>query len=98
MFDRGDNIQYLTQAGIVFLTYLFVMSLFFFVLSPVVDGFFNVYNNLEVGLATDEVQFFGPLFQTACKIILALGVAIPITWFIFWVFNRDPNWERRRYF
>jgi hypothetical protein len=98
MFDSGTGkIQYITQAGLVFLVFAFVMTLLYFVLSPVVDGFFNAFNVLEMGDATDEIQLYGPLLHTATKIILALGVTIPTVWFIFWCFNREPSEMRRRF-
>ena len=97
MFD-GDRIQYLTQAGVIFLVYLFVMIVLFFALSPIVDGFFGNFGSLEVGDATDEIQTYSPVYHFACRMILAMGIAIPIVWFIFWCLSHDPTTRRRRYF
>lgn len=97
MFDT-DRIQYLTQAGVIFLIFLFLMIVFFYVMSPFVDAFFGTYNTLEVGDATDEVAYYGPLFYSAIKIGLAISVAIPMTWFIFWVFHKQSTGYRRRYY
>ena len=97
MFD-GQNIRSLTYAGVLFLVYLFIMVVVFMVLSPFVDSFFDTYNELEAGEATDEIAFFGPLYHTAIKIVLAGGIAIAPAWFIGWVFNREPAQYRRRYY
>ena len=95
--DSG-KIQYITQAGVIFITLLFTMSVYFYVVSPFVDSFFTTYNTLQVGDATDEVAYYGPLLYTAVKIILALGIVMPIVWFIFWCLHKHPSTQRRRYF
>lgn len=82
------RISYLTQAGVLFLVYLFISMVIFFTVGPFMDAFFDNYNTLEAGEATDEIAFFGPLFQLAVRIMLALFVAFPFVLFIFWVFNR----------
>lgn len=92
----GDDISYITQAGVVFIAFFFTMAVAFYILSPVVESFFGTYNALQVGDATDEVQFFGPLLHTACKIILALGVAIPVAWFVFWCMSRQTSHYKGR--
>lgn len=97
MFDT-DRIQYITQAGATFIILLFLMIVVFYTISPFVDSFFTTYNSLQVGDATDEVAYYGPLFYSAVKIVLALAVAIPVTWFIFWCFHRQPSQYRRRYY
>ena len=94
----SDRIQYLTQAGVIFLVYTFIMIVVFYSLSPFVDSFFGTYNSLQVGDATDEVAYYGPLFYTAVKIGLAVAVAIPMTWFIFWALHRQPSQYRGRLF
>ena len=95
---QGAGIQYLTQAGLVFLTLLFTAFLYFYIMSPVVDAFFGVFTGLQVGHATDEVAFYVPLLHTAIKIVLALSVAIPMVWFIFWCLHREPKTRQVRFY
>lgn len=100
MFQDYD-INNIVVAGVVFLVFLVVMIISFYCLNPLVDGFFNNYKTIDVGNlgdATDKVAYFSPMFQTACKVIFALGIASPFAWFVFWVFSREPAVYRRRYF
>lgn len=98
MFDDYE-INNIVIAGVVFLVFLAVMIITYFCLAPVVDGFFNNYKTIDVGdlgSASDKVAYFSPMFQTACKVMLALGIASPCAWFVFWVFSREPGLYRRR--
>ena len=96
MVEEGYDIDNIILAGVVFLVFMCVAIITYFVLSPVVDSFFDSYNVMQVGEATDEIAYHGPILQNACKIIFALGLAFPVAWFVFWVFSREPGLYRRR--
>jgi hypothetical protein len=93
----GDRIQYITHAGLILIVYALMMLIFFFVMSPVVDGFFTSYATLQVGDATVQVQRYGPVYHFVVKMMLAICLASPSTWFIFWAFSREPSKYRYKY-
>ena len=49
------------------------------------------------GDATVQVQTYGPVYEFVVKMMLAICLASPITWFIFWCFSREPSKKRYRY-
>lgn len=78
------------QAGIVFIVYLFVMILLYYILSTPIDTFFDGLLSADLGLATGDMAFHGPNIEWALKLVFAIGISIPVTWFIFWIFSREP--------
>lgn len=84
-----DNI---IMAGIVFVVYLAIAIMVFFVLSGPVDALFD---SIDAGAQlTDAAPYMDqhlPYLRQGVNIAFALGIAFPATWFIFWVFSRDPD-------
>ena len=75
-----------------------MISIFYFLSGPVAS-IFDGFQNIPLGEATDEMALHSPNIEWAINLVFALGAAIPITWFIFWVFSQDPfqGIRRRRY-
>jgi len=96
LFDLG--IRSITQAGVLFLAFLFMVVVFYFVLSGPVDAIFDGFDDVDDPISGDEIDLFLPNIRTAMNIAFALMLATPITGFIMWVFSREPFYERyRRY-
>ena len=87
---NGNGIYTITHAGIIFLVYMALMIMLYFLLSPAVDAMFAAFTGSHFGLANEEMAQFVPNYLLAVKMAFALGFAAPITWFIFWVFSREP--------
>lgn len=94
MFENTDNYpQSLTKAGVVFLVFLTIVLIAFFTLYPVVSALFDAFDASDFGNAEDEKDTYLPLIRTVCTAFFAILIALPATWFIFWVFSREPNVE-----
>ena len=96
---RGD-IETLIQAGAIFLAYMFMAIVIFAIFSSPVEALMDGFMGMDVGsqLASDKMSQFIPLLKTAVQVAFAFGLAAPVTWFIFWIFSREPSIERyRRY-
>ena len=93
-----DEISSIIQAGVVFAVYLFVMILLYFVLSSPIDSVMNgIIGSASNTLASDEMTEFSPNFTWAVKLAFAISIAIPVTWFVFWLFSKEPFVGIRRY-
>jgi len=90
------NPNSITVAGVIMLIYLSVMIMFFYLLSTPVNAIFDGLSGTSLGEATDEMATFLPWIRTAVNMVFAIGIATPITWFIFWIFNREPDFSRYR--
>jgi len=86
-----DSINSIAYAGLVFITYLFLMVTIFFVLSGPVDTIMTAFSDGAVGTSyATQMNSYHAGFVLAIKIAFALGIAAPITWFIMWIFSREP--------
>lgn len=91
---NGDGIYTITHAGITFLVYMALMMMLYFLLSPAVDSIFAAFTGTSFGDATNELNYYVPIYKEAVKIAFALGLAAPAAWFIFWVFSRESSQSR----
>lgn len=81
----------ISKAGAVFVVYLFIVVAAYFLLSAPVDLIFDAFASADAAQASDELSTFIPQFRTALQIFFALFLALPVTWFVFWVFHREPG-------
>ena len=94
----SETVNNLVHAGVLFLVYLFIMICLYFFLSSPVDAMLNGISDVPLGEASDEMARFSPDIKWAVKAAFALGIATPLTWFVFWVFSKEPFiGYRRRY-
>jgi len=91
MFDDIDSIA---LAGVSFLIFLFMAIAVYFLLSAPVETVLDSFLSGDFGDANDELAEFVPLIKTGVKIAFALAIATPMTYFIMWVFHREPAHER----
>jgi len=91
----GGVIDSLSHAGVLFLVYLFLAVAVFFVVSSPTDAILSALDDADLGAASDEMNLYVPYYKSAIQIVFALGLAFPMTWFIFWVFSREPDWGYR---
>ena len=80
----------IVHAGLVFAVYLFVMVLLYFALSVPIDAIMDGLSEAPLGDASDEMAQHAPNINWAIKAACACGIATPLTWFIFWVFSKEP--------
>jgi len=86
----------IVHAGVIFAVYLFIMILLYFTLSGPVDAIMDGLTNAPLGEAEDEMDTHSPNINWAIKAIFACGIATPLTWFVMWVFSKEPYIGVRR--
>lgn len=84
------------KAGIVMIVYLFMILLAYFVLSTPITAIFDAFDDTDTGAATEQLDQFLPTIRTAFNMFFAMMAAVPMTWFIFWVMHREPDWGYTR--
>jgi hypothetical protein len=97
--DQGE-VRSLTKAGVVLAVYLFIVLLVYFALSGPVNALFNAFDSTNWGAAESQHASYMSLIRQAMTVFFAIFISIPIVWFFFWVFHREPayieyNQERR---
>ena len=97
MFD-DQPIDSLVKGGLAFLVFLVICLIAFFTLYPVTSALFDAFDSADFAEAEDEKDTYLPIIESACTAFFAILIALPSTWFIFWVFSREPDVSRyRRY-
>jgi len=91
MFEN-EQVDNIIHAGLILIVYMFCVILLYFVLSSPVDAIFDAIETGSVGTdAETYMTEFLPNIEWAVRVVFAIALAIPITWFIFWIFSREPD-------
>jgi len=96
MFDNGEP-RSLVQAGVTFLVFLTIALIAYFVISIPVNLIFDSFEATDFGNAETEKDTYLPIIRDCCTIFFAIFVSLPVTWFIFWVFHREPQFQQVNY-
>jgi len=94
---EGSQIENIVHAGVVFAVFLFIAILVYFTLSSPIDA---IMDGLESDPPEDSQPYVTehyPNLDWAIKAAFALGIATPATWFIMWIFAKEPfvGYKRR---
>ena len=92
MFENIE-VRSLTKAGVVLVTYLFVVLVIYFALSVPINTIFDGFDAADFAMAEDEKDTYLPIIRNALTIFFAILLSIPIVWFFFWVFHREPAYQ-----
>ena len=88
----------ITHIGAMFLVYLFIVIISYYLISTPAEALFDAFDDVDFGLAEDEKDSFLPLIRSCFTICMAIILGIPVTWLVFKVFSRDPDYYYyRRY-
>ena len=80
------------RAGVMMITYMFMVIVAYFLLSTPVELILGSFEGGNFGAATEHLDTHIPTMRTVFQMFFALLAAVPITWFIFWVSHREPDW------
>jgi hypothetical protein len=87
--DEVDNI---IHAGLILIVYLFCAVVLYFVLSSPVDMILGAIGGSAAGTpAETPMSYMLPNIAWAVRVVFAGSFAIPIAWFILWVFSKEPD-------
>ena len=87
------NSDSIALAGIVFVVYVFVMLVLALFLADPIDNILSSIGAADVPDANEHLDNYIPMYRSAVRLALLLGMATPFVVFIMWVFNREPVQE-----
>jgi hypothetical protein len=91
VFDgQGVEVQSLTKAGVILVVYLFVVLITYFALSGPINALYDAFQGANWAAAESHKVAYMALIRQTTLIVFAVFISIPITWFFFWVFHREP--------
>ena len=95
LFDgETGEVRSLTKAGVVLLVYLFIVLLTYFALSGPVNAIYGAFDSTNWGTGAESHHAsYMALIRQATTVFFAIFISIPIVWFFFWVFHREPSYQ-----
>lgn len=93
MREGTPEVRSLTKAGVVLAVYLFIVLLVYFLLSGPVEALYSALSSGSWGAAESQKVSYMALIRQATTIFFAIFISIPIVWFFFWVFHREPAYQ-----
>ena len=86
----------LENTGMLLLA-LFLIVILYFVISPATEAIFGGLEDADMSHANSERDLYIPHIRTCLNIAFSVAIASPIVLFIMRSFEREPNWDYRRY-
>jgi len=91
------EVSNIIHAGLIFIVYLFIAILLYYFLSYPIDILFDGFKSSSVGTdAESYVIWMYPNIKWAVNVVFALAIALPIVWFITWIFSREADFGMYR--
>lgn len=87
---EGIEVHSLTKAGVILIVALFTVLIMYFALSIPVNTLFDAFQGADWAAAEGHKIAYMALIRQATTVFFAILVSIPIVWFFFWVFHREP--------
>ena len=84
------------RGGIILIMYTFVMIVIYLVISGVFDDFVTSFEDVNLTNSDAEIEQSGGVIRTVFNMSFAGLVIIPILWFIYFAFYREPDWRFRQ--
>lgn len=81
--------------GIILSVYCFIVILFYIVLSSPFNQIMTGFQNINITESDSHIESSVTLERIIFNIIFAGLMIIPVIWFIYMTFYREPNWRFR---
>jgi uncharacterized BrkB/YihY/UPF0761 family membrane protein len=95
MFDNpSGEPRSLVTAGVRFLVFLMIALIIYFVVSIPVNMIFDSFQSTNFGAAETQKNTYMPIIRQCMTAFFAIFVSLPMTWFIFWCFHREPQYSQ----
>jgi hypothetical protein len=83
----------LIRAGVILAVFTFIVIITYFALSMPINAIYSGFENADFGNAEDEITSYMPIIRNVTTLFFAIFVSLPVTWFFFWVFHREPSYN-----
>jgi len=76
------------------MVYLFVVLASYMFISQPFEDMMTGMDNINASNSDTEVESATSTGRTVFNMVFALLGIVPIAWFVFWVFHREPDWRQ----
>lgn len=84
----------LIRAGVILAVFTFVVVITYFALSTPLELIYDGFDTGNMGAAESAMDTYLPIIRTATTLFFCILISLPVTWFVFWVFHREPSYQR----
>ena len=85
----------IVRSGIILIVYTLMMMVIYLIISGVFEDFVTSFEDVNLTNSDAEIEQSGGVIRTVLNLSFAGLVVIPILWFIYWAFYREPDWRLR---
>jgi len=83
------------QNGAIMAVYVFIVVILYMVLSTPFNSIIGDFEDLNMSNSDSEVEAGSSQVGTVFNMVFAGLVLVPLIWFVFWCFHREPDWRDR---
>ena len=83
------------RAGVILMVYLFVIITIYIFLSSPVDDIMSTFEDINLTASDSHIESNAGIGRTVFDMIFAVLGLVPVVWFVFWCFSREPDWRMR---
>ena len=85
----------IVHGGVILIVYVFVVIVCYSVISGAYDDIITGVENVNSTASDVKVEYAGTMIRTVFDLMFAGLVLVPVIWFVYWVFSREPDWRYR---
>jgi len=85
----------IVRNGSIMAIYVFIVIVIYMVLSSPFDDIMTGFEDINNTNSDSEVEQGSNWGRTVFDLIFAILVLVPLVWFVFWCFHREPDWRDR---
>jgi len=85
----------IVRSGAIMAIYVFVVIILYMVLSSPFEDIMGSYDNINSTASDSHIEHGSSISRTVFDMIFAGLVIVPLVWFAFMCFYREPDWRDR---
>jgi hypothetical protein len=83
----------IVRNGVMMAVYVFIVVVLYIIISSPFNDIMSSYEDVNLTSSDAEVEQGASMGRTVFDIIFAMFILIPIIWFVFMCFYREPDWR-----
>jgi hypothetical protein len=85
----------IVHGGVILIVYVFVVIACYTFISGAFEDVISSVEDVNSTASDTEVESAGTTLRTVFDLMFAGLVLVPVIWFVYWVFSREPDWRYR---
>jgi len=81
--------------GVILVVYLFVVIGAYVFISGPFDDVMDTMENVNSTASDSYVESSSGTLRTVFDLVFAGLALVPVVWFVYWAFSREPDWRYR---